>query len=132
MPSFLAVCAVIERGHSILLLERADGLGYCLPGGIVRWGESCRDALKREVLEETGLLVQPMGVLEIDSEGGRDPRFSCVQIAYAVEMYGGKERSSEEGEVAWFDLDHLPLPMGFDHAAVLERFLRANRKEQAC
>jgi hypothetical protein len=43
-----------ERGE-ILLLERADGSGWCLPCGFVEPNETPAEAIIREVREETGL-----------------------------------------------------------------------------
>jgi ADP-ribose pyrophosphatase len=46
---------VIEQCRYLLMVERADGLGWALPGGMVEPGESGGDAAERELLEETGL-----------------------------------------------------------------------------
>lgn len=53
-----SVSAVIfdRRGH-LLLQQRSDGGQWGLPGGSVEIGESVTDAVIREVLEETGLIV---------------------------------------------------------------------------
>ncbi|MCC6005819.1 MAG: NUDIX domain-containing protein [Thermofilum sp.] len=52
---------MIVRDGRVLLLRRrfspARG-GWWFPGGRVRWGEGFLDALRREVLEETGLEVR--------------------------------------------------------------------------
>src|SRR5206468_11759578 len=53
-----AVAAVIRHRRSRLLLQqRSDGGQWGLPGGSVGIGESVRDAVTREVHEETGLIV---------------------------------------------------------------------------
>src|SRR3974390_2247791 len=58
----LAVSAAIFRGGKVLLVRRArrPALGiYTLPGGVVEAGETLTEAIAREVLEETGLVIAP-------------------------------------------------------------------------
>ena len=53
-----AVSAVIfNRRGRLLLPQRSDGGQWGLPGGSVEIGESVREAVVREVREETGLTV---------------------------------------------------------------------------
>lgn len=51
---------MIQRDNEVLLIQRPDHLGfpgYIAPGGKVDFPESIVHAAKREVKEETGLLV---------------------------------------------------------------------------
>ena len=54
-------CAVIFDGDGKILLERRSDNGFWgLPGGAVEVGESVEQAIKREVMEETGIsLAEP-------------------------------------------------------------------------
>ena len=52
------VAAVIFAGDRVLLQRRDDTGRWGLPGGAVEPGESVRQALVREVREETGLEVE--------------------------------------------------------------------------
>ena len=52
-----AVC-LIRRDGGYLVIERNDGLGLGLPGGIMRRNEAPEETLRREVREETGLAVE--------------------------------------------------------------------------
>ena len=45
-------------GQRVLLTRRSDNGQWCLPGGAMDPGESAAEACAREVLEETGLVVQ--------------------------------------------------------------------------
>jgi len=61
----LAVSGVIFRDGKVLLVRRARSPGkgfYSLPGGRVEFGESLHTALHREVDEETGLLIDIVGL----------------------------------------------------------------------
>lgn len=53
-----AACGVVfdETGR-VLLTRRTDNGQWCLPGGHMEPGESIAEACAREVLEETGLIV---------------------------------------------------------------------------
>jgi ADP-ribose pyrophosphatase YjhB (NUDIX family) len=56
----IGVGAVIIKDDKVLLVKRGKEPGYgtwSIPGGAVNLGEKLSEAIKREVLEETGLLV---------------------------------------------------------------------------
>lgn len=63
------VAACIMRGEEVLLSERLvarepSTLGKReFPGGVVRFGECLEDAVRREVLEELNLRVEPIKLL---------------------------------------------------------------------
>ena len=50
--------AVIIQGNKILLNEFGNGLYYNLPGGEVEEGELIKESVVREVMEESGLMVE--------------------------------------------------------------------------
>lgn len=61
--------AVFDRRKRLLVLQRADGTGWCLPCGWVDVGEGPAAALRREVAEETGLKVEIEGYLSLTTKG---------------------------------------------------------------
>src|SRR5215470_10353248 len=66
---------IIEQDGKILLIDRSDGLGFTIPGGIVRHRETIEECVLREVREETGYTVKITGFVGIYSAPERDPRF---------------------------------------------------------
>ncbi|MCR5254610.1 MAG: NUDIX domain-containing protein [Acetatifactor sp.] len=58
------VRAVIRRGEKVMMQQNKKGL-YKLPGGGVQKGEEYEDALRREVEEETGLIVKPDSLISL-------------------------------------------------------------------
>src|SRR5947208_15167364 len=73
---------IVERDGKILLIDRSDGLGYTVPGGIVRYRETVEQCVLREAREETGYTVNITGLVGSYSRPGRDQRFRAVAIRY--------------------------------------------------
>ncbi len=63
----LSACVIIEQDGKILLIDRSDGLGYTIPGGIVRYRETVEQCVVREVREETGYTVVIHGIVGVYS-----------------------------------------------------------------
>jgi mutator protein MutT len=67
----IPICAVgaivLEKGEVLLVRRnRAPALGqWSLPGGRVEWGETLREAIAREVREETGVDIEVEGLAGI-------------------------------------------------------------------
>lgn len=105
----LGVGALIIEGDNILLVERGKEplKGYwSLPGGLLELGERLADAIKREVLEETGLEVEPLSMHEIferimPDDQGR-PEYHYVLIDYICRVTGGTlAAASDASRAAW-------------------------------
>ena len=92
----LGVGAIIIDDGRVLLAERGREplKGYwSLPGGAVEVGETLEQAVRRETLEETGLEIDPVAVVEIferitrDSTGAAE--YHYVLIDYLCRVTGG-------------------------------------------
>jgi 8-oxo-dGTP diphosphatase len=99
----LAVCAFIRNQDGLVLaIDREPKSGivgdYGLPGGKVEPSESCHEAIKREVSEETGLLIEVGDLLVAGEDAG-----SYKVYTYFVSRYTGEARSSSEGKVVWIE-----------------------------
>src|SRR6476620_7800367 len=71
----LGVGAIVIESGRVLLVERGREplKGYwSIPGGVVEAGEKLVDGVRREALEETGLEVDPVRVVEIFERIMRD------------------------------------------------------------
>ncbi|MFB3777054.1 MAG: NUDIX hydrolase [Bryobacteraceae bacterium] len=111
----VGVGAVVVRRGRVLMVERgrAPMKGYwSLPGGVVKPGERLRDGIRREVKEETGIEVQPLGVGEVFERLLRDGRgrveYHYVLIDYLCRAVGGRLRAADDANSArWIPLDDL-------------------------
>ncbi|MBP5942756.1 NUDIX domain-containing protein [Streptomyces acidiscabies] len=119
------VVVLTPDGH-LLLIERDwppfEG-DWALPGGHQDEGEASRMAAARELLEETGVRVDPDQLRAIGTwdQPGRDPRGRYSTDAYlAVVPAGTRIVAGDDARTArWWPLDALPERLAFDHADIL-------------
>jgi NUDIX domain len=57
--SVSVAAVVVDDEDQVLVVQRRDNGKWEIPGGILELGESIRAGVRREVEEETGLLVEP-------------------------------------------------------------------------
>jgi len=110
-----AVSAIILDGGTILLVKRGHepNLGlWSLPGGGIELGEAASEALVREVLEETGLTVEPADIVGVRDVIGREDgevTFHYVIICFSARVISGSlAAGSDAAEVRWVPLADLP------------------------
>ncbi|MBK3332277.1 NUDIX hydrolase [Persephonella atlantica] len=128
---FVAVDGIVQlfdekdNFRGIVLIERKNPpLGIAIPGGFVEVGESCEEALIREMKEETGLDVEIIKLLGVYSQPDRDPRFHSVSITYLCKAYGEPVASSDAKDVKIFKLEEIPFDkLVFDHSRILRDYL---------
>lgn len=109
--------AIIFRRDRVLLVERGKSplKGYwSLPGGAVETGERLEDAIRREVLEETGLVVKPGNVFTLFERIIRDGRgrakYHYVLVDYLCRIAGGGlHAASDVSRVEWVPRSALSL-----------------------
>ena len=113
----VAAYAVVERRGKLLLTHWRRGHlhGWTLPGGGLESGEDPRDAVVREVLEETGLEARVGKLLGVDSRvmvreevpEGTDPELHTIRIVYRASVKDGPLQHEVDGssdEARWVPL----------------------------
>jgi len=129
------VRALVLNDRDELLLEKQRLFGsWALPHGCVDLGESALDAVKREVLEETGVEIVTARAFGLYS----DPKYSVTYpngdrvqtftIAFVVDEWRGTLRADgdEVTELEFFPLDALPDPLYAIHVETIADYRDGN------
>ncbi len=130
MTPLLAVDAVILFEGGIVLIKRENppfAACYALPGGFVEIGESVEAAAAREAREETGLVIELLGLVGIYSNPARDPRGHVVSAAFLARGRGKLSAGSDARAAQVFPLKSLP-PLAFDHDRIISDALSMNNQ----
>ena len=99
---------VIDARGYILLVKRGNEPRkghWSIPGGLLELGESLLEGVKREILEETGLTVEPKGIVEVVDrlykEDGR-VRYHYVIVDYWCTVLAGEAQpASDAADLQW-------------------------------
>ena len=97
---------MIVREGAVLLALRRDLRGWELPGGNIDPGEAPETALRREVLEETGLELSTLALCGVYRRSGFLPHRARVYRCVAAP--GALRPSDETPRVAWWPIATLP------------------------
>jgi 8-oxo-dGTP diphosphatase len=112
---FCGVGAVILKGDQALLIRRGKPprIGqWSIPGGIQHVGETWREAVHREVSEETGLTVEIAEILAVVDSITRDERgqvrFHYTLIDVLAQWRAGEPNAgSDAAEARWVPLSEV-------------------------
>ncbi|MGF7056940.1 8-oxo-dGTP diphosphatase [Brassicibacter mesophilus] len=104
---FTNMCMIYSDEY-ILVEDRRnpDWPGVTFPGGHVENGESFVESVKREVFEETGLVIDnPIlcGIKQFQTKQGE----RYVVLFFKTDQYKGTLKSSKEGDVFWIKKEEL-------------------------
>jgi len=123
----LAVAVLVSDGDRVLLGRRAHDPGrglWSFPAGFVDRGEQVETAARREVREETGLVVELGPLLALRSTEN-DPVVLAVYTGKVVR--GRAETSAETVELGWFGEGETP-PLAFAHDEEILAKWRSNHR----
>jgi 8-oxo-dGTP diphosphatase len=114
MPSalkpILSTGAVVLRGDQVLLIRRGRPPfrnHWSIPGGKVDHGEPLREAVLREVLEETGITARVIGLIdafEALPKTPEEPHF--VMIDFVAEHVSGEPVPGDDA----MDAEYVSIP----------------------
>jgi ADP-ribose pyrophosphatase YjhB (NUDIX family) len=112
---------VIEDGRALLIKRGTEPLlgQWSIPGGTLELGESLQDGVARELLEETGLEVRVLDMIEAfdrifldpaaPNAGDRSrPKYHYVIVDYLCERLAGEAKAgSDVTDIAYAREDEL-------------------------
>jgi 8-oxo-dGTP diphosphatase len=100
---------VIDQGRALLIRRGTEPLlgEWSIPGGTLELGESLQEGVARELLEETGIVVRILDLIEVfdrifsqdgaaNHETKTRPRFHFVIADYLCERLGGEPRAGSD------------------------------------
>ena len=97
----VAVMGIVRNSKDQILLIQSPRRGWEPPGGQVENGEGVLLALKREILEESGMEVETGRMLAMYSNVTSIP--TKLMLTFEANAVGGKLQTSEESlDVGWF------------------------------
>ena len=102
----VAVSGIVTDSRGRILLVKGDRRGWEPPGGQVELGEDLVEALKREILEESGVEVEAVRLVGVYSNLGRPERGLAEQVNFAFRCVavGGDPCAGDECmEAGWFE-----------------------------
>ena len=112
---------IIDRGRAVLIRRGTEPLlgEWSIPGGTLEIGETLEEAVRRELLEETGLEVRVLELIELfdriyrepgpASANDKGPRFHYVIADYLCELVSGEPRAgSDVTDIALAREEELP------------------------
>jgi ADP-ribose pyrophosphatase YjhB (NUDIX family) len=112
----VGVGAVVLEDTNVLLVRRGQEPlkgQWSLPGGALELGETLQQGIAREVLEETGLVIDPVGIIEVLDRITHDPesgqvRYHYVLIDFVCRVTGGELLGGSDAEEArWVGREEL-------------------------
>ncbi len=130
----VGVGAIILDEGKILLEKRKNAPGrgkWSIPGGLVDLGEGIKQAVIREVKEETGLdvyeprLVDVINYVSLGEKGA--VRYHFVIVDYLVTVKEGKPKAASDAEaLKWVPFDEVEE---YDLTKSFRRFFQRNRQK---
>ena len=121
----LAVDVAVIEGNKILLVKRGHPPHqgeWALPGGFVEYGETSETAAKREVQEETGIVIELSAILGVYSDPDRDPRGHTVSVVFVGKMVSGQLQGGDDAaDAKWHSINDLhEEQLAFDHGMIVQ------------
>jgi 8-oxo-dGTP diphosphatase len=112
---FVGIGVVVFKDDRVLLVRRAKPpvrRAWSIPGGAQEIGETVREAALRELMEETAIDAEIIGLIDVVDAVTRDDdgrvKFHYTLVDFAAEWRGGEAVADTDVDaVRWVPLDEL-------------------------
>ena len=108
---FLSASGLVFKDGKVLLV-RTSNRGWEFPGGVIEQGEDLITGLKREILEESGIVAEPRSFCGCYQRLTKRPGYgplegmmipTTVTLTFVCDYVSGTERITDESmETGWF------------------------------
>ncbi len=127
----VGVGAIIIHDGKMLIVKRGSDPGkgkWSVPGGLVELGETVKEAVEREVLEECNLKVEASHLIDIVDDIIRDKngriKYHFIILDFFAKLRGGKLKpNSEIIEAKWVPIDEVEK---YDLTNTFKEFMKRN------
>lgn len=126
-----ATMLLVNQDNEILLMKRTDNLCWGVPGGSIEPGETFEECVKRETLEETGILVDQIELFGVYSgeelhytypNGDEVYMFSAAYQSRITDPHV-KLDITEDSEYQFFKLNQIPEEVSPPIKPILSDFI---------
>ncbi|MFD3447419.1 NUDIX hydrolase [Microbacteriaceae bacterium 4G12] len=125
---------ILNEKNEVLLQLRSDYNFWGIIGGALECGETLEEAAKREVYEETGLLVKDLELFqnfsgkEFFNTYPNGDQVYGVLVTYICRNFEGTLRINyeESKDLRFFPIDNLPENLGTIHKLILDTYLTSS------
>lgn len=112
----VGVGVVIVKGRDVLLIRRGQPPRqgeWSIPGGHQELGETVRETAIREVLEETGLTIANLQLIDVVDAFGKYPdgslRTQWVLVDFRADWVAGEPKAGgDAAEAHWVPIEQIP------------------------
>jgi len=130
----VGVAAIIVENGKMLLIKRGSEPAagkWSIPGGVVELGETIKEALTREVMEECGLKIKILKLIDVVDNIIRDAdgriRFHYVILEFLARPLKGEIKASSDAlEVKWVPIEEVEK---YNITNTLRKFLKKHKQE---
>ena len=123
------VCSLftVKDGEVKVLLVQRSNTPYTdkwmLPSGAVYNNEDCETAIKREMMEKTGISGIYVEQFHTFSNPNRSPLMRMIAVGYIgivnTENLKVKKKTEKTQDSEWFNLRDVPTDLAYDHREIL-------------